>query len=490
MPGPPSYPIVGIGLQFIGSQEQVMSKIFELLKQYNNPGPFSFWLGQYFAVAITKPEDVQIVLNSSKALQKGRMYEFFKNFAGEGLFTAPVDKWRKHRRMITPAFNSKLMEQFFPVFNEKNKILIRNVTKELNKTQTFDLWEYIAPAALDTICQNAMGYNIDTQSNNKECEFGEAIVRATDLCAMRIYKPWLYPEFVYSMYLKFTGQHRVFETVKKFPLQVIKEKKVEFDKRREAIDAKIDITGNDDENQSKLFLDILFKLNIEGGNLSDNDIRDEVVTMMTAGSDTSSITVCFCLLMLAIHQDIQNKVYDEIYEIFGGSDLEISIEDTVRLVYLEKVIKETLRMFPVGPVILRELQNDLKIFSSDYVLPKGTTCVIPLIATHQNPDFYPNPLIFDPERFSPENVAKRHKYSFIPFSGGPRGCIGSKYAMLSMKATLSTFLRNFSVHTDVKLTDIKLKLGLMMRSVHGYPVTIRPRDRRLTYNKRTETQRG
>ncbi|XP_022175938.1 cytochrome P450 4C1-like [Myzus persicae] len=308
MPGPPSYPIVGIGLQFIGSQEQVMSKIFELLKQYNNPGPFSFWLGQYFAVAITKPEDVQIVLNSSKALKKGRMYDFFKTLAGDGLLNAPVDKWRKHRRMITPAFNANLLEQFFPVFNEKNKIFIRNIAKELNKTQPFDLWDYIEPIALDTISQTTMGYNLDTQSNNKECEFGEAIVRATDLLAKRIYKPWLYPEIVFSMYLKLTGQQKVFETVKKFPLQVIKEKKVEFDQRREAINAKKNVKDNDDEIQSKLFLDILFKLNIEGGNFSDKDIRDEVLTMLAAGSDTSAITISFCLFMLAIHQDNQKNV--------------------------------------------------------------------------------------------------------------------------------------------------------------------------------------
>ncbi|XP_060876038.1 cytochrome P450 4C1-like isoform X2 [Metopolophium dirhodum] len=419
-----------------------------------------------------------IVLNNSKALQKDRMYNFFKNGVGEGLFTAPVDKWRKHRRMITPAFNAKLFEQFFPVFNEKNKILIKNVTKELNKTQMFDLWHYIAPAALDTICQTTMGYNLDTQSNNKECEFGEAIVMASEVVTMRIYKPWLYPEIVFSMYLKLTGHQKIFETVKKFPLQVIKEKKEAFDQRKKAINAKVDLTNNTDENQSKLFLDILFELNNTGGNFSDSDIRDEVITMMIGGSETSAITICFCLLMLAIHQDIQDKVYNEIYDIFGGSEETITIEDTTKLVYLEQVLKETLRLYPVGPVLLRELQDDLKIFTNDYVLPKGTTCVISPITTHHSPVLYPNPWTFNPENFTPENVAKRHRYSFIPFSGGPRGCIGSKYAMLSMKVTVSTFLRHFSVHTDIKLTDIKLKIDLLMRSVHGYPVKIRPRVKR------------
>ncbi|KAL4123108.1 hypothetical protein QTP88_015338 [Uroleucon formosanum] len=205
------------------------------------------------------------------------------------------------------------------------------------------------------------------------------------------------------------------------------------------------------ENQSKLFLDILFKLNNKGGNFTDSDIRTEVITTMTG-----------------------DKVYDEIYDIFGESDKTITIEDATRLVYLEQVLKEILRMYPVAPLILREMQGDLKIFSSDYILPKGKICVVSILATHYSPDLYPNSWSFNPENFSPENVAKRHKYSFIPFSGGPRGCIRSKYAMLSMKVTVSTFLRHFSVHTDIKLTDIKLKIGLLMRSVHGYPITIRP----------------
>ncbi|XP_015378113.1 PREDICTED: cytochrome P450 4C1-like [Diuraphis noxia] len=152
-----------------------------------------------------------------------------------------------------------------------------------------------------------MGYNLDTQSNNNECEFGEAAVKVSELDAMRIYKPWLHPDIVFSMYLKLTGQEKVFETVNKFPLQVIKEKKDEFDKRTKGIiNGKIGVTKNDDEKYSKLFLDILFELNNNGsGHFSDSDIRDEVITIMIAGSETNAITICFCLLMLAMNQDIQ-----------------------------------------------------------------------------------------------------------------------------------------------------------------------------------------
>lgn len=144
------------------------------------------------------------------------------------------------------------------------------------------------------------------------------------------------------------------------------------------------------------------------------------------------------------------------------------------------------------------------LVSSAHVLPKGTTCILVPLYTHHIHELYPNPWSFNPENFNPENVKKRHKYSFIPFSGGPRSCLGntiifcykehyhlnrnqfitgSKYAMLSMKILISTFLQNFSIHTDTKLSDIKLKLDLLIRSAHGYPVTIRRRDKIPTYKR-------
>nr|DAD54391.1 TPA_exp: cytochrome P450 enzyme 8 [Aphis glycines] len=476
--GPPSYPIIGSALASIGTHQQFSDNIIKLFNSYGGE-PCKVWLGPYFGVSISKPEDLQIILNSSKALDKSKFYNFFKNTVGEGLISAPVHKWRKHRRLIAPVFNANLFDEFFPVFNEKNRFLIENLKKELGKTQPFDLLDYILKINLDIICQTAMGYNLDTQSN-KESEFVEALIKVSKLDSLRIYKPWLYPDIIFSIYRKIMGLHNVYKTFHKLPNQVIREMKEIYAQRK--MENKNNAMDVNDEKPLKVFLNTLFDLNEGGENFSDEEIRDEVVTMMMSGSETSTVTVCFCLLMLAIHPEIQ--VYDEIFEVFGDGDQTITIEDTTKLVYLQQCIRETLRLYPLVPLFIRQLQDDVKIFSDDLILPKGTICIISPLTTHHIPELYPNPWSYNPDNFDAENVNKRHKYSFIAFSGGPRGCIGSKYAMLSMKVLISTFLRNYSLHTDMKLADIKLKIDVLLRSSNGYPVTIRQRDRRPTYKKK------
>lgn len=472
LPGPPTLPIIGNGLAFVGSTEDVMSKIEMFMTKYE--APFRIWIGPELYIIVSSPEDLQVVLNNTKTLEKGPAYKFFLNTVGTGLFSAPVEKWKRNRKVITPAFNMNLMSHFVPVFREKNAILMKRLKKYENTGETFDLWDYISGAALDIICQTAMGYNLRAQEE-EESEFAAAIIRASELDCMRIYKIWLHPDYIFEIYSFFTGLKETYKTLHKLPNQLISEKKVEFQKNKERGELNINEDAKD-AKKLKVFLDILLELKDAGAQFSDDDIRDEVITMMIGGSETSALTNCFCLTLLAIHPEIQDKVYDEIYSIFGDSDRAIEMEDLGKLQYLEQTLRETLRLFPVGPIFLRKVTEEIKL--SKYILPKDSNVIIPPVNTHHSEKYYPNPKVFNPDNFTPEAIASRHRYAFIAFSGGPRGCIGSKYAMLSMKVLISTLLRNYELRTDIKQEDIKLKVDLLMRSVNGYPVKLTTRDRR------------
>ncbi|XP_050545276.1 cytochrome P450 4C1-like isoform X3 [Daktulosphaira vitifoliae] len=476
IPGPPSYPLIGSLLEFRGTSQDLVAKMIKLNEQYG-PEPCKIWLGSSLALYVMKPEDIQIILNNSNALDKGKFFKFFSGAFGEGLSTAAVPKWKLHRRIISPFFNNSHISTFLSVFNEKSVALICNLQKELNNTESFDIYGYVFTISVDGVCETSLEYNHDVQDNEKT-EFLDSMTKFTELVTMRITMPWLYPDFIFNIYGKFTGLNQIYEKLFKFPNKIIKEKKFQYAQKKKTSHSSLNLTKNE-KKQRKTLLDVLLEINNEEANFSNKDLRDEVLTVIFGGVESTTITTSFCILMLAIHQDIQDKVYDEIYQIMGEGDRIVTIEDTVKFVYLEQCIKETLRLYPLGAVFMRYLQDDVKI--RNYTIPKDTTVIISPIGTHHLPELYPNPWKYNPDNFNPEKVAKRHKYSFIAFGGGPRNCIGEKYAMLFIKVLLSTFLRNYSVHTKCKMSDIKLKFDFIMKSVHGYQVTIRPRERKPTY---------
>ncbi|XP_015174466.1 PREDICTED: cytochrome P450 4C1-like [Polistes dominula] len=215
---------------------------------------------------------------------------------------------------------------------------------------------------------------------------------------------------------------------------------------------------------TSLFLDTIFKSFYEGKEYTEQDIRDEINTIVTAGSDTSSISITFVLLMLAIYPNIQEQVYEELYQIYGSSDPvdeNTSYQDTKNLKFLERVIKETFRLLTPVPFIARSVCEDIQV-SEGVIVPKNSICILMLYALHRNEKYWKNPLQFNPDRFLSGNYNIKH---FLPFGTGPRGCIGWNFAMTEIKVVVATVLRKFSVHVDVplKLEDIAVQMGITMK---------------------------
>lgn len=180
--------------------------------------------------------------------------------------------------------------------------------------------------------------------------------------------------------------------------------------------------------------------------------------------------------MLGIHKDVQEKVWAEQKAIFGDNmTRDCTFADTMEMKYLERVIMETLRMYPPVPLIARQVDQDVKLASGPYVIPKGASVVILQFAVHRNPNFYPNPDNFDPDNFLPDRMAQRHFYSFIPFSAGPRSCVGRKYAMLKLKVLLSTIVRSFKVDSKMKEDDFKLQADIILKLENGFKIMLEPR---------------
>lgn len=174
-------------------------------------------------------------------------------------------------------------------------------------------------------------------------------------------------------------------------------------------------TGSVERN---CLLDMLIKISENNENFTLDDIVTEAFTLLITASDTTSASLVYTLHLLARHPEVLQKCYEEQLEIFesGESSEQISMNDLRQMKYLEQCISETLRLYPVLPLVGRRLKHDVKV--GDYVVPSESEILIPVYELHRHKDVYPEPEKFDPERFSPTNSAQRHAYSYIPFSAG------------------------------------------------------------------------
>lgn len=242
--------------------------------------------------------------------------------------------------------------------------------------------------------------------------------------------------------------------------------------RREAIE-KGEITHR------KCLLDFMLEIAKNNQSFTDEDIVDEACTFMLAGQDSVGASLAFCLFLLAQNSMCQQKCVDELDTIFKGSDRPPTMKDIREMRYLEQCIKETLRLYPSVPMIARKISEDIRV--DGHTIPANSNVFIFPFATHRMSDIYPEPEKFNPNRFSPEESEKRHPYAFIPFSAGPRNCIGYKFAYIELKTIISTVLRTYELLPVDGKTEIEPIFRITVRAAGGLYVQFKQREKRKEY---------
>lgn len=162
------------------------------------------------------------------------------------------------------------------------------------------------------------------------------------------------------------------------------------------------------------------------GSISLEEIKGECYNMVLAGIDTTAVTLHHALILLAMFPQYQDNVFDELKEVYPDSgDFEVEYEELQKLVYLDRVLNETLRLIPSAGITVRNSKEDFRL-SNKVLVPKGVAIIVDIFNIHRNEDYWgPHAHIFNPDNFLPDNVRERHPYAFIPFSKGRRNCIGS-----------------------------------------------------------------
>jgi cytochrome P450 len=200
---------------------------------------------------------------------------------------------------------------------------------------------------------------------------------------------------------------------------------------------------------------------VDGGRMSDRQLRDEVLTFLIAGHETTALALTWTWHLLAQHPEAERKLHEELDRVLGGRVPEFA--DLPALTYTERVIKESMRLYPPAWSLARTVISDFEL--RGYRIPAGANVVMSQWIMHRHPSYFPDPEKFDPDRWSSEKAQKLPRFAYFPFGGGPRQCIGASFAMMEATLLLATIAQSFR-----------------LRAVPNHPVvpipsfTLRPKD--------------
>ncbi|XP_077284908.1 cytochrome P450 9e2-like [Arctopsyche grandis] len=414
---------------------------------------------------------------------------------GRVLLSLKGNKWRQMRTTISPAFTSSKMKNMFHFITECADKFTSHYESECSQSNSgidLDVRDLTTRFTSDVIASTAFSLEVDSLRDRDNYFYKQAS---------------LLTEQSLSVILKFTG-FRVFPKLMKalgIPLfpesstsylkglvsDTMNKREISGEYRPDVVhllnEAKKGTLKHDDskEYQNKEFASTeeysVGKSNIKW---ADDDLIAQAVVFILAGFGTSSTLLCFLLYELAINTHVQEKLCTEIDEISSKNGGKVTYHDLLHMNYMDMVISEALRKWPPIPFVNRlctqeyDLGPVSKNSTSSFKIKKDSGIWIPINSIHMNPEYWPNPTKFDPERFSEENKRNIKSQTFLPFGSGPRNCIGARFALMEIKALIFHFLAKFEFNPCVK-THIPIRIStttLFLESKDGYWLNMKLRN--------------
>ncbi|XP_026325771.1 cytochrome P450 4C1-like isoform X2 [Hyposmocoma kahamanoa] len=441
---------------------QYTVELLKLSAEWNTKydGLFGWWMPFHGSVNISRPEDIETVMSSSKHIEKSLPYYILKDWLREGLLLSTGSKWQRRRKILTPAFHFNILKRFFITLEENSQRLIQSLEKSNGKT--IDIIPVLSFYTLSAICETAMGTRMDEDGLSSVETYKAAIYKLGKLFIDRFSRPYLMSNIIFNLLPIGKETKRQLKIVKTFTKSVITERKKYIEQNGIKFPEENDEDWSMASKKKKIaMLDLLISAQHEGV-IDDEGIQEEVDTFMFEGHDTTAVGLTFCLMLLANNKNVQDKIVCELNEIFGDSPRHATTDDLSSMKYLECCVKESLRLYPPVHFIGRKLEENVTL--GGYEIKLGTNCHIFIYNLHRREDLFKNATVFDPDRFLPENSVGRHPYAYTPFSAGSRNCIGQRFAMMEMKSCVAAILRKFELQPVTTQEDVVCASDLVLRS--------------------------
>lgn len=374
--------------------------------------------------------------------------------------TATGDEWKDIRSTFSPIFTSGKLRMMTPLLWDVNKKMNEYVSKLADSGSIFETRELTGKYSIDGIATCAFG--VDASSfDEKESEFlihAKAVFGPENINMWRFLLSMIVPNAVKktaaTLGFDKVFSHPFLNKNSKFLLQVVeqsyKNRKQTNVKRNDLLDMMIDAIEGKLESEEKADKvdqyeeDAKIVGHKRKKNLTYDDIMSTALLMLSAGYDTTGLTMSYILYELAVNQECQEALYDEIKDHSDGSD-ELSYETIQALPYLDAVVHETMRMHPIVFALERVCSKEYKLPGHDIIIPKGGIVRTLTVGICYDPEIFPSPKEFKPERFLKENRGDRNPYSFMGFSIGPRNCLAMRFAMFEMKMCIANLVSNFKL---------------------------------------------
>nr|XP_022901355.1 cytochrome P450 4c3-like [Onthophagus taurus]XP_022901357.1 cytochrome P450 4c3-like [Onthophagus taurus] len=396
-------------------------------------------------IVTTNLKYIEYLLTSSVHLDKARVFDFLRPYIGLGLASSTGQQWKLHRKLLNPVFHTKILEKYLNDSEKYNEKLVEKLKKE--KGKFIDVFPIIHEHTMNVLCGTFLRTKKQSVIGEKYLDarryfYGTVIQRLMSLL-------WQY-ETLYKLTKSYQEQTKSCNILKAFSRTLVESYKEELKTR-----------SLSDYVEKKEFLDVLF----EDGNFSEEEIMDQVNTFIIAGHDTSESLMSFIFFELARHPEVQKNILEESISILGkDKNVEPTYSQILQMKYLEATIKEVMRLYTLVPLLDRNIKEDITI--DGRTIPAGTDITICAYSLHRNPDHFPEPEKFDPERFMPGNVEKIHPFAYIPFALGPRICIGKTFAMTTMKATITKIIRNFELVSLNKNENLEVTTEFVLKPLN------------------------
>lgn len=356
------------------------------------------------------------------------------------IFNVKGSYWRNLRLLLTPSFTSVKSKMMFDTALKCAEDLKQLINECVEVNESIDAKDIGERYTTDVIVSYGFGIE-STALRNAISKFRE--VASEMLQSFRAILLFVIPELFSSLGLRGYGDE-ITNCFTNLVVETIKYRKKNGIVREDFIHHLIQNSSNSDIGEMK---------NTKHVRLSLSEMVAQCFVFYTAGYETSAAAISFTLTELALNQEIQNKVRDEINVILEKYSGEITFEAIKEMEYLDNCLYESLRKYPPLPTGTRLCTKSYKIPNSDVVINEGSYVFLPIYAVHRDPEYFPNPDKFDPDRFKKESTKNRQPSGFLPFGDGPRKCIAYKFGLIQSKVALIVLVKNFKffLHPEVNI---------------------------------------